>query len=109
MKTIVFNKKDYRNYKDFYKEVYNNLVVNSSQEWTKFENLHYNADFLYEFLRDYLFDNKNINFIFTNFDNNELKNTKSNDDYNYSIVFNIFKDLKNEFSNIKIDFQNDDR
>ena len=87
MKEIIFNRKDYKSYKDFYTQIYKDLDGNSISDWEDYQDLCYSADALNEFL--WYYHNDNIKYIFVNFDKEKISLQKNFDDYKYNIIIDM--------------------
>ncbi len=105
MKEIVFNKKKYDSYKDFYIQIYRDLEGKEIPDWEDYDALHYNADLLDEFL--WYCHNDNIKYIFVNFDKEKIALQKNYDDYQFQIIIEIFEDFVEKFPNNKLEYKMD--
>ncbi len=106
MKEIVFNKKEYKSFKDFYHDVCIKLRKNRFIDWRDdYEDLNYHADLLNEFLW-YCYDDNN-KYVFLNFDLEEIKNKKTYENYEWNLIIKIFKRHVQEFPNNQIEFRNE--
>ena len=103
MKEIIFNRKNYNSYKDFYTQIYKDLDGKHMVDWEDHQDLNYNADFLDEFL--WYCHNDNIKYIFLNFDKNKIKLQKNFNDYKYNIIFEVFERFIKEYPNNKLEFR----
>ena len=97
MKEIIFNKDNYETFKDFYVQIYKDLDGKSFGDWQAYENLNYNADMLDEFL--WYNEDKNVKFVFINFDLDKIKQEKSFDDYKWRIIFDVIQDFVKAYPN----------
>ncbi len=101
MKEIVFNRKDYQSYKDFYEDVYNKLDGQENLDFDYCEvPLGYSADTLNEFL--WYYHNDNLKFVFVNFDKEKIALQKNYDDYEYNIVFKVFDRFVRNYPNNQV-------
>ena len=75
MKEIIFSKETYESYKDFYAQIYRDLNGKGFLDWEDYEDLHYDADMLNEFL--WYNHDKNIKYIFIGFDLEKIKQEKT--------------------------------
>ncbi len=107
MKEIIFNRKDYKSYKDFYTQIYKDLDGKSNMDWEDYQDLCYSADALVEFLW-YHYDDGN-KYIFVNFDKEKIKLQKSLDDYKYNIIIEVFEDFVKEYSNNSLEFRTEEK
>ena len=112
MKEIVFNKKDYESYKDFYHDVCIKLNKEQFIDWQGvYEDLGYRADFLEEFLF-YCTMVDTYHFKFVGFNTKEIKaqqseNFKSQKDlenYKYKLIFEVFEKFVKDYPNNKLEF-----
>ncbi len=88
MQEIVFDRNKCESYKDFYVQLYRELDGKSFGDWQAYDNLHYNADMLDEFL--WYNNDKKVKFVFVGFDLEKIKQEKTYDDYEYGIIFKVF-------------------
>lgn len=107
MKEIIFNRKDYKSYEDFYADVYDKLdgKENWDFDYCKVP-LGYSADTLNEFL--WYYHNDSIKYIFVNFDKEKIALEKNYDDYEYNIVFKVFHRFVKNYPNNALEFKMDD-
>ncbi len=106
MKEIIFNRKNYNSYKDFYTQIYKDLDGKHMIDWEDYQDLNYNADFLDEFLwycHDY-----DIKYIFINFDKEKIKLQKNFNDYKFNIIFDVFERFVAEYPNNQLEFRMED-
>ena len=75
MNEVIFDRKEYKTYKDFYVQVYKDLDGKSIPDWEEYENLNYKADFLNEFL--WYCHSDNTKYIFVNFDKIKIRKKKT--------------------------------
>lgn len=106
MKEIMFNRKDYKSYKDFYTQIYKDLDGKSIPDWEDYDALHYNADLLNEFL--WYYHNDSIKYIFVNFDKEKIKLQKNYDNYEYNLIIEVFEDFVKDYPNNALEFRMDD-
>ena len=100
---IIFNKKNYKSYKDFYVQLYKDLNGKSMPDWEDYVNLGYNAGLLDEFL--WYCHNNNIHYIFVGFDKKEIALEKTYDDYEYNMIIHAFEDFVNKYPNNELEFR----
>lgn len=105
MKEIIFKRKNYKSYKDFYVQVYKDLEGKEMIDWADYDDLHYNADLLDEFL-GYCNDDSN-KYIFIGFDKEKIKEEKNYDDYEYNMVIRIFERFVKKYPNNKLEFRDE--
>ncbi len=106
MKEIIFDKNKYSSYKDFYSQIYKDLEGEKIPDWEDYDDLHYNAGLLDEFL--WYCHNDNIKYIFVNFDKEKIKLQKNYDDYEYSIVLKVFERFVKQYPNNTLEFKMDE-
>ena len=97
MKEIIFSKETYESYKDFYAQIYRDLNGKGFLDWEDYEDLHYDADMLNEFL--WYNHDKNIKYIFIGFDLVKIKQEKTFDDYKYKLIFEVFEYFVSQYPN----------
>ena len=105
MKEIIFNRKNYNSYKNFYTQIYDDLDGKNTIDWETCVDLHYFADHLNEFL--WYKESENIKYIFLNFDKEKIKLQKNYDDYEYNIIIEVFEKFVKEYPNNKLEFRTD--
>lgn len=103
MKEIVFDKNNYKSYKDFYTQIYNDLDGAHTVDWEQYENLYYSADALNEFL--WYKEEENNKYVFVNFDKEQIAKQKTFDDYKYNIVIEVFEDFAKSYPNNTVEFR----
>ena len=104
MKQIIFNKSDYKSYKDFYHDVCIKLDKDSFIDWNGMaEDLSYRADILDEFL--WYCNDDNVDCIFIGFDLDKINKQKTYEDYVYSLAFVVFNRFAKEYPNNKVEFR----
>lgn len=105
MKEIVFDRKKYNSYKDMYEDLAVKLDrVNGLEDYYNIHNYDYDPHCLDEDL-EYGFDNnKQCLFIFKNFDKDKIKLQKNYDDYEYSMIIEIFENFVKKHPNNKLEF-----
>ncbi len=106
MKEIIFNRKDYKVYEDFYVQIYKDLDGANMIDWEELPNLCYSADNLNEFL--WYCHKDNNKYIFKNFDLEKIRNNKNYDDYMYSIILRVFERFVKNYPNNTLEFVNDE-
>lgn len=107
MKEIIFNRKNYKSYKDFYIQLYKDLDGKSIPDWEDYPDLHYNAGLLNEFL--WYSHNDNIKYIFLNFDKEKIVMQKNYDDYEYNIVIKVFERFAKQYPNNVVEFRMEEK
>ncbi len=104
MKEIIFNRKDYQSYRNFYADVYNKLDGQENWDFDYCEvPLGYSADTLNEFL--WYYHNDNLKFVFINFDKEKIALQKNYDDYEYNIVIEVFEEFVEKYPNNDLEFR----
>lgn len=104
MKEIVFNKCNYKSYKDMYHDICVKLDKDRFIDWQDdYNDLEYNGNLLSEFL--WYCHNDNVKYIFVNFDKAKIKLEKSFDDYQYAIIFRVFERFVKQYSNNQLEFR----
>ena len=106
MNEVIFDRKKYNSYKDFYVQVYKDLDGKSIPDWQDCEDLHYHADHLVEFL--WYCHNDNTKYIFLNFDKEKIKLQKSYNDYEFNLILEIFEEFVNEYPNNSMEYRFDE-
>ncbi len=104
MKEIIFNRNEYKSYKDFYRDICKKMDAMNDLNCLHPEDLALNGNVLNEFLWDYSLDN--IKYVFIGFDKENIKLEKSFDDYQYAIIFRIFERFVKEYPNNELEFRN---
>ena len=108
MKEIIFNRNDYKSYKDFYLDAYKKLGGDRFDDFDFCKpDLGSNADILDEFLWYCHYDN--LHCIFINFDMDKIKEQKKYDDYEFNLVIEVFEMFAEEFPNNSIEFKMDNQ
>ncbi len=106
-KTIIFNKKDYKDYRDMYHDISIKLDKDRFIDWQDdYEYLHYHADILNEFL--WYCHNDNIHIIFLNFDKEKIAASKKYDDYEYNLILEVFEEFVKKYPNNSLEYKNKD-
>lgn len=104
MKQVIFNKSDYKSYKDFYHDVCIKLDKDSFIDWNgRYDDLGYSADMLNEFL--WYCHNDNLDCIFIGFDLDKINKQKTYEDYKYSLALDVFCCFAKEYPNNKVEFR----
>ena len=108
MKEFIFNKNDYANYKDFYKDIAIKMDSIKIDDYFDSSTFEYNANILWEFLCcEFGYLKKNIKITLKNFNIQNIKSSKKYDDYCFGIVIEIFQEFVQEFPNNKLEFINE--
>ena len=106
MKTLLYDRKELNSYKDFYEKIYKDMDGKNMIDWEDFDYLGYNTDNLNEFL--WYCHDRNINYIFKNFDLEKIKNYKNYENYKWNLIFELFEEFVKEHPNNKLEFINDE-
>ncbi len=104
MKEIIFDKKDYKSFRDLYHDICIKLNKDRFIDWKdNCEDLGWSADILDDFL--WYCHKDNVKIIFLNFDKEKIKLQKNFDDYKYNLIIEVFEDFVKEFPNNKLEFK----
>lgn len=106
MKEIIFDRKKYKSYKDFYTQLYKDLDGLHTIDWENCEDLHYEADHLDEFL--WYKEEESIRYVFFNFDIDRIKKQKSYNDYEFNLILKIFERFVKEYPNNSMEYRFDE-
>ena len=106
MKEVIFNRKNYNSYKDFYTQIYKDLDGKSIPDWEDYQDLCYSADALNEFL--WYCHNDNIKYSFVNFDKGKIALQKNYDNYEYNIIIRVFERFVANYPNNTLEFRMED-
>ncbi len=107
MKQIIFNKKDYKDYRDMYHDICVKLDKNRFLDWQDdYEDLNYNGNLLNEFL--WYCHNDSINIILLNFNREKISTPKNYDDYEYNIIIRKPEEFTEEFPNNTLEYKNEE-
>ncbi len=105
MKTIIFDKNDYKSFKDFYKDIFIKLDGPHTNDFKDYTDLNCSADMLFEFL--YYKEDENVKYILKNFDLKAIKTEKPYENYMLNLIVKVFEDFVKEYPNNKLEFVND--
>ena len=103
MKEIIFDRNNYKSYKDFYVQIYNDLDGAHTVDWEQYTNLCYSADALNEFL--WYKEEENNKYVFLNFDKKQIAKQKTYDDYEYNLIVEIFERFAKNYPNNTVEFR----
>lgn len=106
MKEFIFNKDDYASYKDFYIDVAKQLDAKNDLNCLEPEDLGFNSNHLYEFLRD--FHNECYKYVFIGFNLEKIRNYKNYENYQWDIIIKVFEDFVKKYPNNKLEFINEE-
>lgn len=104
-KEVIFNKKDYQSYKDFYKDICIKLDAKDDMNCLEPEDLQYNPNILNEFLWDC--KKIGIKYIFIGFDTEEIQKLKTTDDIEYSYILKVFKRFIDNYPNNSLEIRSE--
>ena len=108
MKELIFNKKDYKSYKNMYEDLAIKLErINGLEDYYNIKNYDYDANCLYEDIMYGIDKSLNFKFTFVNFNKQELNNPKNYDDYEYGIIIKIFEEFVKKYPNNSLEFKNE--
>ena len=105
MRELVYDKNELKSFKNFYEKIYLDLEAKKNENWADYENLHYNADLLNEFLWNCQDDN--LLFIMKNFDLDKIKEQKSYENYEWNLIFKVLNRFVIKYPNNKMIIIND--
>ena len=105
MKTIIFDKNDYKSYKDFYEDIFIKLDGKNNIDFEDYPDLNCSADMLYEFL--WYNYKKSINYVLKNFDREAIRTEKPFENYKLNLIISDFEDFVKEYPNNKLEFINE--
>ena len=101
MKEIIFDTTKYlsknETYKDFYNDFYTKLDGANTVDFEDYNNLHYNADILEEFL--WYKSEDTLKYIFVGLDIEKISNEKSSDNYEWRLIVDVFRDFVTKYRN----------
>ena len=103
MKKITIDKSKCESYKTFYEIVYNEFYGKRIPDWEDYNNMHYSADMLNEFL--WYVNDRNTEFVMVNFDINKIKEQKTLDNYKWNIILEVLEDFVKDYPNNKLTFK----
>jgi len=106
MNEVIFDRKKYKTYKDFYTQIYKELDGAHTIDWDDCEDLHYSADHLNEFL--WYKEEENIKYIFLNFDKDKIKLEKNLNDYKFNIILRVFEKFVSRYPNNTMEYRFDE-
>ena len=107
MKEIIFNKKEYKDFRDMYHDICVKLDKDRFIDWQDdYDDLNYSADLLNEFL--WYCHNDNMYVIFLNFDRAKIATPQNYDDYKYNLILEVFEDFVKEYPDNTLEYRNED-
>ena len=106
MKEFIFNRNDYKSYKDMYEDIAHKTGSDQIDDYFDNKTYNYDPNILWEcLLDDFGYRKKLIKLIFVNFDREKIKLQKNYDDYEYNIIFTVFERFVKQYPNNKIEFR----
>jgi len=107
MKQIIFNKKDYKDYRDMYHDICVKLDKDRFLDWEDdYEDLNYSSDLLNEFL--WYCNDDNLHIILLNFDREKIATPQNYDDYKYNLILEVFEDFVKKYPNNTLEYRNEE-
>ena len=106
MKKLIYDRKQLGTYKEFYEKLYEDMDGKNMIDWEDFNYLGYDGNNLNEFL--WYCHDRNIHYIFKNFDLERINNYKNFENYQWNIIFEIIKDFVKDYPNNTLEFINDE-
>ena len=106
MNEVIFDRKKYNSYKDFYVQIYKDLDGKSIPDWAESNNLDYSADQLNEFL--WYCHNDNTKYVFVNFDKEKIKLAKNLNDFKFNIILRVFERFVSRYPNNTMEYRFDE-
>ena len=106
MQKVIIDKNKCESYKTFYEIIYTELEGKLIPDWEEYDNLHYNADLLDEFLW-YAYDDIGFEFVMINFDSDRLTNLKTYDDYEWKLIFEVLRSFTEKYPKNKLTIVNE--
>jgi len=105
-KTIIFNKKVYKDFRDMYADIYKKLDGQHTIDFENLENLKYSRDILNEFLWNK--SDENLHYQFLNFDRDRIASPKIYDDYEYNFILKLFENFVIKYPNNSLEYRNEE-
>ena len=106
MNEIIFDRKEYKTYKDFYHDIAIKLDNERFLDWqNEYEDFCYDGNLLYEFL--WYCKKDDSKYVFKNFDRKKIKEQKKYEDFEYNIILSSFEDFVKEYPNNSMEYRND--
>ena len=100
---IVFDKNDYKSFKDMYHDISVKLDKDRFIDWRDGHvDLGLSADSLIEFL--WYCHRDSTHYVFKNFDLEKIKTEKLYDNYEYNLIIEVFQDFVKEYPNNTLEF-----
>lgn len=105
MKEFIFDRKDYKSYKDFYKDIAVKMGSLEIEDYYDNTNFEYNPNILWEFLTCVFgYTKSRIKIILKNFNINNMKPEKKYEDFCLNVIIQTFKDFITKFPDNTIEF-----
>lgn len=107
MMKIEFDKKDYQSFKDMYHDISVKLDKDRFIDWRDdYVDLGLSADILQEFL--WYCHRDNNHYIFKNFELEKIRNHKTYENYEYSLIIKVFERFVKQYPKNTLEFVNDE-
>lgn len=104
MRKLVYDRNTIKDYKAFYEDIVKKLDADRFVDWQGETNLNYNANNLSEFL--WYCHKDNVEFVFLNFDLDQIENYKTTENYEWNNIFSVIKKFTTQYANNAITFVN---
>ncbi len=105
MNEYIFNKNNYKSYKDFYEEFYKSFNIQEYGDFDGCENLRYSADLLDEFM--FYISRDNVKIVLIGCDLDVIKQQKTYDNYEWNIIVRVLSRFVEEYPNNTLEFRNE--
>ena len=99
---LVYRYSEMKDFKRFYEIFCIDTKLEEDIDMCDYENLHYNADFLNEYL--FGCQDMNIHFKFIGFDLEKINEEKTYNDWEWSLIFRILNRFVKKYPNNTIEF-----
>lgn len=106
MKQIIFDRKNYNTYKDFYDDMYKKFEGHDFIDFKEIKSFNYHADILDEFM--WYCNEDNLDIIIKNFDKDKISKQSNVDDYEINIVLKIIDRFAQNYPNNKVTYIKDE-
>ncbi len=108
MKEFVFNKNEYKNYKEMYLDMATKFGDAETEDYYDTTCFDYSPDILWEFLLcSYAYEKIDIKIILLYFDKEKIKEENNYNDYEFNIIFKVFERLVQEYPNNILEFRDE--
>ena len=105
---VTFNRKDYKSYQDFYRDISKKLEAVENGYYDEPETFGFSADWLWEYLQDFHYAHEKIKVTLIGFDRKRIAQPKNYDDYNYDIMLSCFTDLMEKYPENVVEFKDEE-